>query len=98
HQPLHSFPTRRSSDLEDTLNPNLLHVYCYNPGILKPLDINDQDEDERTAVMHKAIPKNMDILVFQYFFEPRNVSEIFNNLKPYRSEGHTSELQSRENL
>lgn len=74
---------RYDPPIEDTLNPNLLHVYCYNPGILKPLDINDQDEDERTAVMHKAIPKNMDILVFQEFFEPRNVSEIFNNLKPY---------------
>jgi endonuclease/exonuclease/phosphatase family metal-dependent hydrolase len=74
---------RYDPPIEDTLNPNLLHIYCYNPGILKPLDINDQDEDERTAVMHKAIPKNMDILVFQEFFEPRNVSEIFNNLQPY---------------
>jgi endonuclease/exonuclease/phosphatase family metal-dependent hydrolase len=69
--------------LSDTLDPDILNIYCYNPGILMPLGISDQDENERTKVFWKAMPKNMDILVFQEFFEPQKVNQIMNDLSPW---------------
>lgn len=74
---------RYDPPLADTANPNLLHIFCYNPGILMPLEINDQDEIQRAEVMYKAIPKNMDVLIFQEFFEPAQVNKILNDLKPW---------------
>lgn len=74
---------RYDPPLADTANPNVIHVYCYNPGILMPLEINDQDEIQRAEVMYKAIPKNMDVLIFQEFFEPAQANKILNDLKPW---------------
>jgi hypothetical protein len=74
---------RYDPPLADTANPNLLHIFCYNPGILMPLEINDQDEIQRAEVMYKAIPKNMDVLIFQELFEPAQVNKILNDLKPW---------------
>lgn len=74
---------RYEPPIADTANPNILHVVTYNPGILMPLDISDQDEHERAEVMHKALPKNMDIIVFQEFFEPKKTAQILDSLSPW---------------
>jgi len=69
--------------LSDTADPNILNIWCYNPGILMPLNISDQDENERAVVFYKVVPKNMDIVVFQEFFEPRKVRTILEDLRPH---------------
>lgn len=74
---------RYEPPISDTLNPHVLNIYCYNPGILMPLDISDQDENERAIVFHKVVPKNMDILVFQEFFEPKKINKILEDLSPW---------------
>lgn len=67
----------------DTLNPNVLNIFCYNPGILMPLDLSDQDENERVPAFYKIVPKNMDVLIFQEFFEPKKINRILDDLKPW---------------
>jgi len=74
---------RYDPPISDTSNPNVLNMYCYNPGILMPVNISDQDENERAVVFHKAMPKNMDFIVFEEFFEPQKTDIILNNLKPW---------------
>ncbi len=74
---------RYDPPIADTSNPNVLHVVTYNPGILMPLDISDQDEHERSEVLHKAMPKNVDIIVFQEFFEPKKTAQILDSLSPW---------------
>lgn len=74
---------RYDAPIKDTSNPYVLHILTYNPGILMPLGISDQDEDERSKVMHKALPKNMDIIVFQEFFEAKESKIILDNLSPW---------------
>lgn len=74
---------RYDPPIADTSNPNVLHVVTYNPGILMPLDISDQDEDERSEVLHKAMPKKMDVIVFQEFFEPKKTAQILDSLSPW---------------
>lgn len=74
---------RYDPPIADTANPNLLHIVTYNPGMLMPLNISDQDEDERAEVMYKALPKNMDVIVFQELFEPEKNKIILNSLKPW---------------
>lgn len=69
--------------IEDTSNPNVLHILTYNPGILMPLNISDQDEDQRAEVLHKAMPKNMDVIVFEEFFEPQKTKQILDSLSPW---------------
>jgi endonuclease/exonuclease/phosphatase family metal-dependent hydrolase len=56
-------------DPSDTLNPNIINMWTYNPGFLKPVGFNDNEEDERVPVFHLGIPDNMDVIVFQEFFE-----------------------------
>src|SRR5690606_40583350 len=92
---LHAFPTRRSSDLG--YPPGLydglrfvshgnrqLWIHCGGAGdrALSPGEIRDSAEGRRLAI-------NTEVTVFA-------ISQVF-NLK-IRSEEHTSELQSRENL
>jgi|GEM_PF-4524963 len=74
---------RYDPPITDTANPNILHITTYNPGILMPLNISDQDEDERSEVLHKAMPKNMDVIVFQEFFEPQKTEQILDSLRPW---------------
>lgn len=86
---------RYDAPIQDTANPNVLHIVTYNPGILMPLNISDQDEYERAAVMHKALSKNMDVMVFQEFFEQRENQIILDNLKPwypYQTNSHNKIL------
>ena len=69
-----------ASDLDD---PSVLNVLTYNPGILMPLAVSDQEEDKRAAVFYKAMPKNMDFIIFQEFFDPVQSRRIINSLLPY---------------
>ncbi|MCP4120730.1 MAG: T9SS type A sorting domain-containing protein [Bacteroidetes bacterium] len=73
------------ADLDD---PTILNMLTYNPGILMPLNANDQEEKERSAVFHEAMPKNMDIIVFQEFFQPYYSKQIMDSLAqwyPYQT-------------
>jgi endonuclease/exonuclease/phosphatase family metal-dependent hydrolase len=70
-------------DPADLADPTVLNVLTYNPGILMPLTASDQEEDKRAAVFHKAMPKNMDFIIFQEFFDPVQSRRIMNNLEPY---------------
>lgn len=73
---------------EDTLNPNIINMWTYNPGMLKPVNFNDNEEDERAPLMHLVIPDNLDIVVFEEFFEYNLNKIMLGNLKsryPYQS-------------
>ena len=75
-------------DVSDLSDPNILNVVTYNPGILMPANSNDQEEIQRTAVTHKAMPKNMDIIVWQEFFQPYYSRRIMDSMQvdyPYRT-------------
>src|SRR5690606_42066492 len=71
---LHSFPTRRSSDLEDTV---------HRMG-------------ERTVGEGLKSEKGKSLLKYFDFYGKTTVTALID--KELRSEEHTSELQSRENL
>jgi len=76
-------------DESDLLDPTVLNMVSYNPGILMPLNANDQEEKERSAVFHKAMPKNMDIIVLQELFQPYYSRQILDSLKadyPYQTD------------
>src|SRR5690606_40279572 len=87
HRPLPSFPTRRSSDLTPPDHyPLLLH---YHPLVI---------------YRHQVI-KQADLVLATFLlpdeFTPEQRKRIFDYYDPLttgRSEEHTSELQSRENL
>src|SRR5690606_39559291 len=91
HRDLHSFPTRRSSDLQEALD---------EPGSLAGHHDADQYNDERaeqleTVVHQVADDETVNLLqAGQFSFHQRASS----SRPSARSEEHTSELQSRENL
>lgn len=79
-------------DLEDA---SILNVYTFNPGLLKPLDFNDQEENERAEVFHLGIPDNMDIIILQEMFEENLVTKILDSLStkyPYHTGRHNAPL------
>src|SRR5690606_40435553 len=82
HRDLHSFPTRRSSDLASISNDNL--------------------QDLKTGWLVGATPWRQQValligcVVGAAVISP--VLELLYNAYGFRSEEHTSELQSRENL
>jgi endonuclease/exonuclease/phosphatase family metal-dependent hydrolase len=79
------FPVSYNMEPEqaDTENPNILNVLTYNIGLLMPLNSNDQEERERIPVMHLAIPKNMDIIIWQEMFEQYWVNRLIDSLIEY---------------
>src|SRR5690606_41624585 len=83
---LHSFPTRRSSDLEDAIR--------FRSGS-DALDVREQAKLGQIAdVLAKVLPCYTAL-------PPEGLScaeETVGKLESVRSEEHTSELQSRENL
>src|SRR5699024_12118450 len=95
HSLLHSFPTRRSSDLI-TFQPN--------PFLIPPQDILNKlaKEPERLKMQGVFITESTLIMTFQdqvYWLTLDNVENgrvLLNYL--VRSEEHTSELQSRFDL
>src|SRR5690606_41719019 len=86
---LHSFPTRRSSDL-----PSTIAELCRNWN-----DDGATQRHEKAVALRKTIQDFPQIsalkAVVAHF---RNDPEWRRLLPPLRSEEHTSELQSRENL
>lgn len=68
------------AELDD---PAVLNVLTYNPGILMPLVSNDQEEEERAPVFYQAMPKNMDFIIFQEFFDPVRSARILRDLEPW---------------
>jgi len=69
-----------SADLDD---PTVLNILTYNTGILMPLGASDKEEEERAAVMYKGLPRNMDIIIFNEFFDPVQSRRILNSLLPF---------------
>jgi endonuclease/exonuclease/phosphatase family metal-dependent hydrolase len=75
----------------DAENPAILNVLTYNIGLLMPANSNDQEEMERIPVMHLAIPKNMDIIIWQEMFEQYWVNRLIDSLisdYPYHTSPH----------
>src|SRR5690606_42143880 len=85
---LHSFPTRRSSDLygAQSLNYNLMGEYHYRNSFLKTNIAGG-------AVILAAVPDP-----YLLYGDSRNYNYGSGLSYRFRSEEHTSELQSRENL
>src|SRR5690606_42130269 len=86
HLYLHSFPTRRSSDLISSERKHigeLNYIFCDDAYLFK-LNVDYLDHDTLT-----------DIISFDYSDHITIQGDIFISI---RSEEHTSELQSRENL
>src|SRR5690606_41417257 len=94
---LNSFPTRRSSDLYFEEN------YGKGNNTLTPTDSSTAQgliNDGYVAVyfdFDKSQPKNTDAINFILTYLKSNPNAKV-DVQGYRSEEHTSELQSRENL
>ena len=79
----------------DAADVNVLNVLTYNIGLLMPLMANDQEELERVPVIHQAMPKNMDIIVWQEMFETFLVNRIIDSMSvdyPYHTSPHNQEV------
>src|SRR5690606_41946946 len=91
HRNLHSFPTRRSSDLEmETsafLEGAILANYRFNKYKKSPDSIGLKSLSLHSEVMAKAKVDTINAIAGAVTFA-----------RDLRSEEHTSELQSRENL
>src|SRR5690606_41500218 len=83
---LHSFPTRRSSDLKISTTINALSTPIISLISVILLYITLSKQIESNYFQKKS--KNLDLVLVMY-----NQLQV-----EYRSEEHTSELQSRENL
>src|SRR5690606_42055725 len=96
HLCLHSFPTRRSSDL-------FFHDFLIDRGLKKVIYINDQSPLELRALMFnsphliESYGKGYDMR-WENEWRIKGSLEFKDNDVAFRSEEHTSELQSRENL
>src|SRR5690606_41098869 len=97
HRHLHSFPTRRSSDLSGSDSVSIMQ------SVFKGKDLRQQ----KTHTLHFGLIMDgeaiLDEVVVSLYLAPKsytkeNVVEISCHGSDYRSEEHTSELQSRENL
>src|SRR5690606_40923718 len=89
----HSFPTRRSSDLEQT------HFPCHRPYVFEhaPRRLVARRKYVETHVDHEKILIGHESCR-SYGFYQRPIQENAKQRRIPRSEEHTSELQSRENL
>src|SRR5690606_42081059 len=89
HIELHSFPTRRSSDLQQDNRPNAsgLRRGC---TLVRPFDapLDISQDDRLREVEEESVIRT----------RPDGERNCVRNLAEARSEEHTSELQSRENL
>src|SRR5690606_41698604 len=94
--PLHPFPTRRSSDLVARAI-SMRHAHCWPGTLMQPVT-----SCSRIYATSKARP--VIDFVLADFIEQRPPGPEMRNIMPhstdqvFRSEEHTSELQSRENL
>src|SRR5690606_40591698 len=88
---LHSFPTRRSSDLSSFLG-------MFNTMIIEPADPNQTDRIIRYIASNWG---NFYVRMGRHKFPiitKEDGTPFYGTDYVYRSEEHTSELQSRENL
>src|SRR5690606_41832153 len=84
HRDLHSFPTRRSSDLVSKDKPiSLKFLESHSEDLVAVIP---SDENEVVKLFYENNIKRANEILYKY-------KRILN-----RSEEHTSELQSRENL
>src|SRR5690606_42011844 len=96
HQDLHSFPTRRSSDLEVIIiggsYAGLSAALALGRSLRKVLVIDSEKPcNIQTPHSHNFLTQDGQT--------PAAISTLAKKqVKKYRSEEHTSELQSRENL
>src|SRR5690606_40939759 len=94
HPDLPSFPTRRSSDLLPTVPMRVLWVSF----ALLLLDQATKQLVHAAMVPGQSIPLVGDLLKLTYTTNPGMAFGLTLGSKLFRSEEHTSELQSRENL
>src|SRR5690606_41793815 len=98
HRVPHSFPTRRSSDLskEPDFKYSVVEVKKFERKPEKIIVVGAGAASYRFLASHRAINKTDEIHVFSKEKDPFYDRVL---LPEYiRSEEHTSELQSRENL
>src|SRR5690606_39296440 len=96
HQYLHPFPTRRSSDLADVIITRALSIISSRSGVARFIHL----------CSFLPLSRLLSLGVCSAVGSGRPGLSIFMTLCPasarrppqYRSEEHTSELQSRENL
>src|SRR5690606_41866488 len=93
---LTSFPTRRSSDLYAVQTPS--EILDAGTGPATPYGILMVKAPEAWAASHQG--KGVRVLVLDTGIDKDHpaLKENFEQGKDFRSEEHTSELQSRENL
>src|SRR5690606_41360408 len=87
HRVLHSFPTRRSSDLP--LDPANVRMYVCGPTVYDFAHIGNA----RPAIVFDVLFR-----LLRHEYGDAHVTYVRNITDVDRSEEHTSELQSRENL
>src|SRR5690606_39679388 len=97
HRDLHSFPTRRSSDLKMKINIlSIFLVFLMTTGAVAQVDRSKQPEPGPAPKINLGEPESftlkngLRVMVVENHKLPRVTAS--------RSEEHTSELQSRENL
>src|SRR5690606_41721767 len=96
HRPLHSFPTRRSSDLPEPpaeFQP-VFSAFRRMASDLSASQMALEEAERRTAAVLRQVASAVVAV------DARGVVTLFNPAAALllRSEEHTSELQSRENL
>src|SRR5690606_41826893 len=94
---LHSFPTRRSSDLEHTFTlqlPDGVNA-AQDEATETSIELNAGDAFNQDVAVTLKAPQGITITPSEFTL---NKNQTEQKLRILRSEEHTSELQSRENL
>src|SRR5690606_41442953 len=93
HRDLHSFPTRRSSDLQEILNYYKTQEY---PDIFPDVNWLDEFTNDYSTSHRENLSIRGGTKFVKYYGSLSYLQQ--GDLIATRSEEHTSELQSRENL
>src|SRR5205823_14072005 len=93
HRDLHSFPTRRSSDLRPSVHAQSIgwrshHGDAFEQSVVAPPDLHD------AAVAHHQMQMQLAFSVVALDANDSNDIIFFMEHRSSRSEEHTSELQS----
>src|SRR5690606_41337784 len=98
NQAFNSFPTRRSSDLNVFTNTTRIFIIQKNTKVLVVMIVNSVNT--KNVMIHRAIHLNHVIKNPEKNAKnsQRRKEDINIMIQNHRSEEHTSELQSRENL
>src|SRR5206468_10436026 len=92
HRDLHSFPTRRSSDLGRSQDQVLVM-----PGFYPVVAPTASEAQEKYDYLQSLIQKPVGISILEHTIGVHDLDKIPLD-GPVRSEEHTSELQSRSDL